>query len=48
MFHRVDTEPWSRAQVFYYFSQMASTGYSFIVEVDVTEALRTGIMCQNF
>ena len=41
MFHTIDTGSWDRAQVFYYFSQMAPTGYSLTVDMDVTGLLRT-------
>lgn len=37
MFHRIDFEKWPRAQIFYYFSKMAPTGYSLTADVDVTE-----------
>lgn len=40
MFHAIDTKTWPRAEVFYYFSQMAPTGYSLTTEADVTEVLR--------
>lgn len=41
MFNKIDTENWPRAQIFYYFSKMAPTGYSLTVDVDVTNLLRT-------
>lgn len=40
MFYPIDTEHWPRREVFYYFSQMAPTGYSLTVDIDVTELLR--------
>ena len=36
MFHKIDMKDWPRREVYYYFSQMAPTGYSLTVEVDVT------------
>lgn len=36
-FHEIDMQAWPRAQMFYYFSQMAPTGYSLTVDIDVTE-----------
>ena len=35
-FTPVDLRTWPRAQAFTYFAQMAPTGYSLTVEVDVT------------
>ena len=35
-FTPIDLRTWPRGQVFYYFSQMAPTGYSLTVEVDIT------------
>ncbi len=35
-FHAIDMNTWKRREIFYYFSQMAPTGYSITVEVDVT------------
>lgn len=40
MFHAIDVANWPRREIFYYFSQMAPTGYSITVDVDVTELLR--------
>ena len=40
MFHPIDMAGWERRELFYYFSQMAPTGYSLTVDVDVTEVLR--------
>lgn len=36
LFHPIDINTWPRAQMFYYFSQMAPTGYTINVTVDVT------------
>ena len=36
-FTPIDLQTWPRGQMFYYFSQMAPTGYSMTVNVDVTE-----------
>lgn len=36
MFHPIDLKTWPRTQMYYYFSQMAPTGYSLTVEMDVT------------
>ena len=36
MFHPIDTASWERREIFYYFSQMAPTGYSLTVDVDIT------------
>lgn len=36
-FTPVDFQSWPRAQMFYYFSKMAPTGYSLTVNVDVTK-----------
>ena len=35
-FTPIELRTWPRGQVFYYFSQMAPTGYSLTVEVDIT------------
>ena len=35
-FTTIDLQTWPRAQMFYYFSQMAPTGYSMTVNIDVT------------
>lgn len=40
MFHPIDFKTWPRAEVFYYFSKMAPTGYSLTVDLDVTNLLR--------
>jgi chloramphenicol O-acetyltransferase type A len=39
-FTPIDTQGWPRAQIFYYFTQMAPTGYTVNVTVDVTEMQR--------
>jgi len=39
IFTPIDFTTWPRAEIFYYFSKMAPTGYSITVNVDVT-ALR--------
>lgn len=36
-FTPIDLQTWPRGQVFYYFSQMAPTGYSMTVDLDVTQ-----------
>ncbi len=36
MFHPIDPATWPRSQIFYYFSQMAPTGYSLTADLDVT------------
>lgn len=35
-FNPIELQTWSRGQMFYYFSQMAPTGYSLTVDLDVT------------
>lgn len=40
-FYPIDLKTWPRTQMFYYFSQMAPTGYSITVDVDVTRLLET-------
>ena len=40
-FYPIDLKTWPRAQMFYYFSQMAPTGYSITVDMDVTRLLET-------
>ena len=35
-FHPLDLQSWSSGQMFYYFTQMAPTGYSLTAQVDVT------------
>ncbi len=35
-FTTIDLQVWPRAPMFYYFSQMAPTGYSMTVNIDVT------------
>lgn len=37
VFTPLDLRPWKRGQVFYYFSQMAPTGYSLTVKLDITK-----------
>ena len=47
MFHPIDLKKWPRAQVYHYFSQMAPTGYSITVNMDVTElkaAVAAGVL----
>ena len=41
MFNIIDTENWPRREIFYYFSQMAPTGYSLTVDIDVTKLIET-------
>ena len=41
-FTPLDMQTWPRGQMFYYFSKMASTGYSLTVDLDVT-AMRTAL-----
>ena len=40
-FTPIDLQTWPRGQMFYYFSQMAPTGYSMTVNVDVTNLRKT-------
>ena len=40
-FTAIDISKWPRGELFYYFSQMAPTGYSLTVEMDVTALLQT-------
>lgn len=40
-FTPIDLQTWPRGQMFWYFSQMAPTGYSVTVELDVTALRRT-------
>jgi chloramphenicol O-acetyltransferase type A len=40
-FTPVDLNSWKRGEIFYYFSQMAPTGYSLTVEIDVTDMRKT-------
>ena len=40
-FTPIDLKTWPRGQMFYYFSQMAPTGYSMTVEMDVTHLRKT-------
>jgi len=40
-FTAIDISKWPRGEVFYYFSQMAPTGYSLTVEMNVTALLQT-------
>ena len=39
-FTPIDLRSWSRGEVFYYFSQMAPTGYSLTAELDITQMHR--------
>lgn len=39
-FTPIDTQSWPRREVFYYFADMAPTGYSLTVEIDVTTLRR--------
>ena len=41
IFYPIDLKTWPRAQMFYYFSQMAPTGYSITVDMDVTRLRKT-------
>ena len=41
LFHPIDLATWPRGQMFYYFSQMAPTGYSITVDLDVTRLRET-------
>lgn len=38
-FTPLDMRTWKRGQMFYYFSQMAPTGYSLTVELDITKMM---------
>ena len=40
MFNEIEMKTWPRAELFYYFSQMAPTGYSLTVDVDVTNIIK--------
>lgn len=40
MFHPIDQSSWPRREIFYYFSQMAPTGYSITADIDVTNLLK--------
>lgn len=35
-FTPLDLQTWKRGQIFYYFSQMAPTGHSLTVDIDIT------------
>lgn len=41
MFTPITLNTWPRREIFYYFSQMAPTGYSLTVSLDVTELYLT-------
>ena len=41
MFTPITLNTWPRREIFYYFSQMAPTGYSLTVSLDVTELYHT-------
>jgi len=45
-FTPIDQKTWPRAQMFWYFSQMAPTGYSITVDLDVT-GLRSSLKARN-
>jgi len=49
-FTPIDLQTWPRGQMFYYFSNIAPTGYSLTVNVDVTNLRRTlkGANCKFF
>ena len=40
-FYPIDLKTWPRAQMFYYFSQMAPTSYSITVDMDATRLRKT-------
>lgn len=40
-FTPIEMGTWPRAQMFYYFSSMAPTGYSMTVNLDVTKLRKT-------
>ena len=46
LFTPIDLKTWPRAQMFWYFSQMAPTGYSITADVDVT-GLRTSLKARG-
>lgn len=46
-FTPIDFKTWPRGQMFWYFSQMAPTGYSITVDVDVT-GLRSALKARGF
>ncbi|MBR5520971.1 MAG: chloramphenicol acetyltransferase CAT [Oscillospiraceae bacterium] len=39
-FTPIDIQQWNRGQIFWYFSQMAPTGYSLTVDIDITHMHR--------
>ena len=41
MFTPIEFDTWSRRELFYYFSQMAPTGYTLTVSLDVTKLRKT-------
>ncbi len=47
VFTPIDLKAWPRGQMFWYFSQMAPTGYSITVDVDVT-GLRQALKAKGF
>ena len=46
VFTPIDLQTWPRGQMFWYFSQMAPTGWSITVDVDVT-GLRTALKAKS-
>ena len=40
-FTPLDLQTWERGQMFYYFSQIASTGYALTAELDITKMKAT-------
>lgn len=46
-FTPIDLQTWPRGQMFWYFSQMAPTGYSMTIDIDVT-GLRAALKKQGF
>ena len=47
IFTPIDLQTWPRSQMFWYFSQMAPTGWSITVDVDVT-GLRTALKAKGY
>lgn len=47
IFTPIDLQTWPRGQMFWYFSQMAPTGWSITVDVDVT-GLRTALKAKGY
>ncbi len=46
-FTPLDLQTWERGQMFYYFSQIASTGYALTAELDITKMKSYFKRCQH-